>query len=135
MIEKDDATVEPFFAFLKKCEGQSAFCSFTVEKKVIRQKKVWMFEVKQEKYSTMKNYFLLDGKFTLEKSLKETVKIKSHQYFSRPLILNWKDLFQEHILPNASKVLTSNMVKLETSHQDCSLVVKKKRSLGGYLCL
>lgn len=81
MVEKDDATVEPFFAFLKKREGQHSFCSFTIKKKVIRQKKVWMFEVKQEKYSTMKNYFLLEEKFNLEKSLKETVKIKSHQYF------------------------------------------------------
>ena len=100
MIEKDEATVEPFFAFFKKCESGHFFCSFTIEKKMIKQKNVWMFEVKQEKYSPMKNYFLLDEKYNLEKSLKETVKVKSHQYYSKPLILNWKDLFQEYILPS-----------------------------------
>ena len=75
MIEKGDATAEHFFAFFKKREGQRSFYSFTVEKKLIRQKKVWMLEARQEKYSTLKNYFLLDEKFKLEKSMKETVKI------------------------------------------------------------
>lgn len=105
---------DSFCAFFKKAEGDFGCGSFTLSKRVLSQKSLFVVEVAAEPFSPLKNIFLVTEDFRVELSLKDTVKLKDGSYSSQPLKLKWTELFEEYVVANREKVSASTMMKIAT---------------------
>ena len=119
---------ESFCTFFRKAEGEFGYGSFTLSKRVLNQKSLFVMEVVTEPFSPLKNVFLVTEDFRIELSLKDSVKLKDGCYSTQPLKLKWAELFEEYVVANREKLSASAMMKIATQYKDCSIVVKKRKS-------
>lgn len=101
-LDEDSAAKEdPIYSFFIQPGRRYALANIVFQQKVVRQKKMMVMQMKSLKFSDQKNYFLVTSDFKLKIMMRKLVKVKSGGFRTTPIILNWKDIYKQYLLPHS----------------------------------